>query len=143
MPLVQNVSTSTPETMVGTLPELDASSTTPTTVIMMVGSSTASISTTCARRSCRLARGDRTNQLCHVGGLVRSGKYCMVFRHRIAAHVRGHAVEVPDQPDRCQRAQHVVGRVDLPPEESLSRRDLIVVVVVVPAFPHRDDREHG
>src|ERR1700759_4549820 len=68
MPLVQNVRTSTPETTAGTLPELVASSMMPTAAIMMVGSSTASISTTCARRSCRFARGNRTKGLCHVGG---------------------------------------------------------------------------
>ena len=53
------------------------------------------------------------------------------------------AVEIPHEPDRGERAQDVVGDVDLPPEEALARGDLIVMVVVVPTLAERDRREHG
>src|ERR1043165_7268714 len=113
MPLVQNVSTRTPETMVGTLPELVASSTMPTTIIMMVGSSTASMSTTCARWSWRFARGNRTSRLCHVGAFAHS-----LNGGHLVPNVGGDAAQVPDQADRGQRTQAVVGDVDLPPVEA-------------------------
>src|ERR1051326_7250274 len=116
MPLVQNVSTSTPDTMVGTLPEAVASSTIPTAAIMIVGISTASSRITWARRSCRFGTG-------------------------LAADVVGHTVEIPDQADRGQAAKYVVRGIHLPPEESLSRRYLVVMVVVVPALAHREQGE--
>src|SRR5215813_5418952 len=149
MPLVQNVSTRTPETMVGTAPELVASSTTPTTVIMMVGSSTASMRTTCARWSWRFARGNRTSRLCHVGAsahyLPSASRFAVRFAHdvpsAVIADVVGHAAQVPDQADRRQRAEAVVGDIDLPPVEALARRGLIVMVVVVPALAERDQGE--
>src|ERR1043165_996972 len=135
MPLVQNVSTRTPETMVGTLPELVASSTMPTTIIMMVGSNTASMSTTCARWSWRFARGNRTSQLCHVGALAHWILSASV------ADVVGHAVQVPDQADRGEGAEAVVGDIDFPPVEALARRGLVVMVVVVPALAEGEEGE--
>src|SRR4051794_41935536 len=117
MPLVQNVSTSTPDTMVGTLPEAVASSTMPTAVIITVGISTASSRITWARWSCRFARGNRIAKLCHVGGLRRDGQHGQRHRNcgRFTADVVGHAVDVPDQADRGEPAKHVVRDVDLPP----------------------------
>src|ERR1041384_367558 len=115
MPLVQNVSTRTPETMVGTLPELVASSTMPTTIIMMVGSRTASMRTTCARWSWRFARGNRTSRLCHVSALAPRPNSGVVARADRVADVVGHAAQVPDQADRGEGAEDVVGDIDFPP----------------------------
>src|SRR5678815_3589514 len=122
MPLVQNVRTRTPETTAGTLPELVAIRTMPTAVIMIVGSSTASISTTCARRSCNVARGNRTRRLCHVGGPGHRGN-CIVD---ISPDVLGNAAQLPDQAHRREGAEHVIRHVDLPPVEALARRGLVV-----------------
>src|ERR1041384_2444537 len=120
MPLVQDVSTSTPDTMVGTLPEAVASSTIPTAVIITVGISTASSRITWARRSCRFARGNRIAKLCHVGGLARDGQHGQRRRNcgRFPSDVVGDPVEVPDQADRREAAKRVVRDVDLPPEEA-------------------------
>src|SRR6185503_8768241 len=100
----------TPETTAGTLPELVAIRTMPTAVIMIVGSSTASISTTCARRSCNVARGNRTRRLCHVGGGNRIVD--------ISPDVLGNAAQLPDQAHRREGAEHVIRHVDLPPVEA-------------------------
>src|SRR5262245_6094189 len=100
MPLVQNVRTRTPETTAGKLPELVAIRTMPTAVIMIVGISTASISTTCARRSCRVARGNRTRRLCHVGGLGNGGNRIL----GVGPDVLGDAAQLPDQAHRRESA---------------------------------------
>lgn len=41
--------------------------------------------------------------------------------------------------DELQETQHIIGRVDLPPEETLARAVRVVVVIVVPAFTQSED----
>ena len=53
---------------------------------------------------------------------------------RRANDVGRRAAQVPHQADEREQPQHVVGDVDLPPEEALVRGALVVVVVVVPAL---------
>src|SRR5262249_10317121 len=48
------------------------------------------------------------------------------------------SADVPNQPDQPQQADDVIADVDLPPEEALVGRRLIVVVVVVPALAKGD-----
>src|SRR3546814_5478497 len=40
-----------------------------------------------------------------------------------------------------EAAQHVIGDIDLPPLEALTRRGHVVVMVVVPALAERQQRE--
>ena len=51
------------------------------------------------------------------------------------------ALQAPDQPHPSQHLEAVVGRVKFPPVEALLRRRLIPVVIIVPAFAERDERE--
>ena len=48
--------------------------------------------------------------------------------------------QIPDEAEFFQALEDVVGRVDLPPEKPLVGARHVVVMVVVPAFAHR---EHG
>ena len=50
-------------------------------------------------------------------------------------------MQVPHDAAPREYAKHVVGDVDLVPEEPLPRRAGIVMVIVVPAFAERQDRE--
>ena len=54
--------------------------------------------------------------------------------------VGGRLAQIPDQAERGE-PEHVVGDVDLPPEEALARRRPVVVVVVVPALAEGEERE--
>src|SRR5271168_2967306 len=49
--------------------------------------------------------------------------------------------EIPDDPERLEHLETVVGEIDLPPEKSVARRGRVVMVIVVPAFAERDHRE--
>lgn len=51
------------------------------------------------------------------------------------------ALQAPDQPHPSQHLEAVVGWVKFPPVEALLRRRLIPVVIIVPAFAERDERE--
>ncbi len=53
---------------------------------------------------------------------------------------RRHGLQIPGEPQPRHRGHHVVGRVELPPVEAVARRALVAVVVVVPAFPHGEER---
>src|SRR5205085_4573580 len=55
--------------------------------------------------------------------------------------LRRHRLEIPDDAERGEQAQRVVGDVDFPPVEALARRAREVVVVVVPALAECDQRE--
>ncbi|OBQ35954.1 MAG: hypothetical protein AN484_25985 [Aphanizomenon flos-aquae WA102] len=53
----------------------------------------------------------------------------------------GHAFEAPDQAHPGHHLQAIVSRIELPPGEALLRRGLVAVVVVMPAFAERDERQ--
>jgi hypothetical protein len=55
-----------------------------------------------------------------------------------AADVRGDGPEIPDQACPRQQHQHVIGQIDLPPVETLTDRGRVVVVIVMPPFPERN-----
>src|SRR5258708_40121779 len=123
MPLVQNVSTRIPDTNAVVDPPPSAIMMTPTASMSTVGTSATSIRMSWARRSWTFAGGNRTSHLCHFGdGLGRS--FCVI------AHALRHVAHFPHEADRRERAQHVEGHVDLPPEKALARRRLVMVVVV-------------
>ena len=72
----------------------------------------------------------------------------MAQRHRLDArrqgaskHFLGRPAEIPNQSHRLPNAENPVGHIDFPPEEPLACRAGEVVVVVVPTFPRRDDRQ--
>ena len=50
----------------------------------------------------------------------------------------GYALQIPNETEARHEAQDVVGDIDFPPEETLARRILVVMVVVVPAFTERE-----
>ncbi len=49
-------------------------------------------------------------------------------------HRNWHGLEAPNEIRPRKRFQHVVGRIDFPPIETIARRALVAVVIVVPAF---------
>src|SRR6266849_7491096 len=53
----------------------------------------------------------------------------------------GDFAQVPDDAEPGEDFQCVVSDVDLPPEEALARRGHKVMMVVVPAFAEREQRE--
>jgi hypothetical protein len=55
--------------------------------------------------------------------------------------VRRHFAEVPHDPEPGEHLQRVVSDVDLPPVEALARRGHEVMMVVVPAFAERQQRQ--
>src|SRR5436853_62330 len=111
MPVVHRVRIRIEPTNVGIeLPT--TTSTIPTAAIATVGISTASISVSWARRRLMIAGGNRMARTLYrlrreargFGGLGDVGE-----------DVIGHAVEVPDQADRGEQLEPVVGHVDLVP----------------------------
>ena len=50
-------------------------------------------------------------------------------------------MQVPHNTQQREHFENVERQVDLPPVEALSRRPRIVVMVVMPAFPHRNQGE--
>src|SRR5262245_58743437 len=56
-------------------------------------------------------------------------------------HSLRHRPEIPHEAQERHELQDVIRDVDLPPEEALARRVRIVVVVVVPAFAEREQRD--
>src|SRR5437763_265210 len=63
------------------------------------------------------------------------------FRDAVAvADVGRRDVQVGDQAEYLEEPQHVIREVDLPPEETLVGRPLVVVVIVVPPLTHREER---
>src|SRR6266704_5997795 len=59
----------------------------------------------------------------------------------LSEQMRGDFAEVPHDPQPGHDLQRVVSDVDLPPEETLARRGHKVMMVVVPAFAEREQRE--
>src|SRR5688572_15481525 len=55
--------------------------------------------------------------------------------------LHGHRLEFPDDAAPGEELQTVVAHVDLPPIETLARRVHVAVMVVVPAFPQREEGE--
>ena len=53
----------------------------------------------------------------------------------------GRCLKIPDYPCFLESKKNVIGEIDLPPEEALAGRKGIVMVIVVPALAHRDERE--
>src|SRR5947209_10558744 len=70
-------------------------------------------------------------------GLLRRPHVDVAVVQRLGAR----PANVPHDPEKGQRANDAVADVDLPPEKALVGRTLVVVVVVVPAFTQRDDRQ--
>ena len=59
----------------------------------------------------------------------------------LSEQMRGDFAEVPDNPQPRHDLQGVVGNVNLPPEEALTRRSHEVVMIVVPAFSECEQGE--
>src|SRR6202521_6300373 len=59
----------------------------------------------------------------------------------LGEQTHGHLAQVPDDAEPGEDLQRVVGDVDLPPEEALARRGHEVMMVVVPAFAERQQRQ--
>jgi integrase len=55
--------------------------------------------------------------------------------------MRGNFAEVPDDAEPGENLQRVIGDVDLPPEEALARRSHELMMIVVPAFAEREQRQ--
>src|SRR6202000_2066945 len=53
----------------------------------------------------------------------------------------GDLAEIPDQAEQGEELQRVVGDVDFPPEKALASGGHVVVMIVVPAFAERQERE--
>ena len=49
--------------------------------------------------------------------------------------------EIPDETNPGKHSQKVIGRIDLPPAETLAHTTLISMVIIVPALPHRENRQ--
>src|SRR5712692_6627565 len=58
-----------------------------------------------------------------------------------AEQMHGDFAEVPHDPEPGENLQGVISYVDLPPEEALARRSHKMMMVVVPAFAEREQRE--
>src|SRR5437868_1205719 len=58
---------------------------------------------------------------------------------RAGQHLGRRLADVPDDAAQPQQPDDVVTDVDLPPEEALVGRTLVVMVIVVPALAERDD----
>src|SRR6266849_4329832 len=59
----------------------------------------------------------------------------------LGEQVRGDFAEVPHDAEPGENLQRVVGYVNFPPEEALARRSHEVVMIVVPAFAEREQRQ--
>src|SRR5260370_38260907 len=59
----------------------------------------------------------------------------------LGEQMRGDFAQVPNDPEPRHDLQRVIGDVNLPPEEALARRSHKMMMVVVPAFAKRDQRE--
>ena len=53
----------------------------------------------------------------------------------------GNTLEIADDSEHREQAEDVVGGVDLPPVESLTRRGLVAVVIVMPSLSESDNGE--
>src|SRR5260370_826825 len=59
----------------------------------------------------------------------------------LGQQMHGHLAEVPDDAEPGEDLQRVIGDVNLPPEEPLARRSHEVMMVVVPPFADRQQRQ--
>jgi hypothetical protein len=60
-----------------------------------------------------------------------------------AQHLRRRDSDAPHHPKPGEKQDRVVARVYFPPEEALPRRDHVVMMIVVPALPQRQQGERG
>src|SRR6266478_1480271 len=77
-------------------------------------------------------------------GAERRGLHSMDLRWARTARRQNfgrRTAKVPDQTSARQQPQEVIGHVDLPPAKPLIGRAWVMVVVVVPALPRRDQRQ--
>ena len=56
-------------------------------------------------------------------------------------HMLGNRTQIPDDAQPGHANQEVIGHVDFPPEKTLARGNGIVMMVVVPAFTERNQRQ--
>ena len=59
----------------------------------------------------------------------------------IGQHRRRRGLELPHNAERGQCSQQGVGRINLPPSETLPDAALASVVIIVPALAHREKRQ--
>src|SRR5688572_5529351 len=62
------------------------------------------------------------------------------LERRLFINLVGNAMNVPREPEPFHDANHVVGEIDFPPVETVSRRRLIAMMVVVPTFAEANER---
>src|SRR5262245_50476445 len=55
--------------------------------------------------------------------------------------MRGRLTQVAHEAQILETFEDVIARIELPPEETLAGRAHIMMVVVVPALAHRDERD--
>lgn len=59
-------------------------------------------------------------------------------------HFLGRTLHVPDKTNLLHTPEDVPAHIDLPPAESLPSRPGVIVMVIMPSFPHRQQRnEHA
>src|SRR5258708_4935224 len=94
------------------------------------------------RTSTDIQRSARQSRLAASEGIVMKSppgaKLSLSGNSLLSEQMRGDFAEVPDNPQPRHDLQGVVSNVNLPPEETLTRRSHEVVMIVVPAFAKRE-----